>query len=254
MSFIVLTQVNRMTTNRRYPVIEIFGPTVQGEGMVIGQKTAFVRMAGCDYRCVWCDSAFTWDGTGKDEIRQMTAEEIVEELDRITGNTVAHVTISGGNPALLPHLDGLIKALHARGFEVALETQGSIWQDWFLCIDQLTLSPKPPSSRMKTDWGVLDEIVRRLTEHESRFSLKIVVFDETDLQYAVEIHQRYPGVPLFLQAGNPDVQEPDPQALLPRLMQRYLWLAEQTMASTELKNVRVLPQLHAWLWGNKRGK
>ena len=49
----------------RIPVIEIFGPTIQGEGAVIGLKTMFVRTAGCDYSCSWCDSSFTWDGTGK---------------------------------------------------------------------------------------------------------------------------------------------------------------------------------------------
>src|SRR5690606_39988469 len=56
----------------KIPVIEIFGPTIQGEGMVIGQKTMFVRTAGCDYSCSWCDSAFTWDGSGKSLIKQMT--------------------------------------------------------------------------------------------------------------------------------------------------------------------------------------
>lgn len=60
----------------RIPVMEIFGPTVQGEGMVIGQKTMFVRTAGCDYRCSWCDSAFTWDGSGKDLIRMITPEDV----------------------------------------------------------------------------------------------------------------------------------------------------------------------------------
>ncbi|PFV11560.1 7-carboxy-7-deazaguanine synthase QueE, partial [Bacillus cereus] len=42
----------------KIPVLEIFGPTIQGEGMVIGQKTMFIRTAGCDYSCSWCDSAF----------------------------------------------------------------------------------------------------------------------------------------------------------------------------------------------------
>ena len=42
----------------KIPVLEIFGPTIQGEGMVVGQKTMFIRTAGCDYSCAWCDSAF----------------------------------------------------------------------------------------------------------------------------------------------------------------------------------------------------
>lgn len=237
----------------RFPVIEIFGPTVQGEGMVIGQKTMFVRTAGCDYSCVWCDSAFTWDGSGKKETRMLSAEEIVEGLQAAGGNTFSHVTISGGNPALLPHLEELIELLHTRGIQVALETQGSKWQDWFLLIDELTLSPKPPSSKMNTDWSVLDAIVDKLAANGRNFSLKVVVFDEQDLKYATSVHHRYKDVPFFLQAGNDDVKEPDSSLLLNRLMQKYVWLVETVMASAELTNVRVLPQLHAWLWGNKRG-
>ncbi|TFE24554.1 7-carboxy-7-deazaguanine synthase QueE [Cohnella luojiensis] len=237
----------------KFPVIEIFGPTVQGEGMVIGQKTMFVRTAGCDYSCVWCDSAFTWDGSGKKETRLLTAEEIVEGLRAVGGNTFSHVTISGGNPALLPHLEELIELLHEDGIQVALETQGSRWQDWFLLIDELTLSPKPPSSTMSTDWNVLDAIVGKLISNRRNFSLKVVVFDELDLRYAATVHHRYKNVPFFLQAGNDDVKEPDSSLLLNRLMQKYVWLVETVMDSDELKNVRVLPQLHAWLWGNKRG-
>jgi 7-carboxy-7-deazaguanine synthase len=245
-------QVIRMEPSR-FPVIELFGPTVQGEGMVIGQKTMFVRTAGCDYACSWCDSAFTWDGSGKEEIRMLTAEEIVSELYRLGGETFAHVTLSGGNPALLPHLNELIDALHERDVRVALETQGSRWREWFLRVDELTLSPKPPSSLMTTDWTVLDEIIGRLSEHNRAFSLKVVVFDEIDLQYASEVHGRYPQVPFFLQSGNDDLTERDLSVLSVRLTKRYEWLVESVMARKELKSVRVLPQLHAWIWGNKRG-
>jgi 7-carboxy-7-deazaguanine synthase len=238
----------------KFPVMEIFGPTVQGEGMVIGQKTMFVRTAGCDYQCAWCDSAFTWDGTGKEDIRMLTAEEILAGLLEVGGDTFSHVTLSGGNPALLLHLSELTELLHLEGMTVALETQGSKWQDWFLDIDELTLSPKPPSSGMTTDWLKLDEIVGKLLEHNRQFSLKVVVFNEFDLQYAVLVHQRYGGVPFYLQAGNEDVAEQDSTVLLSSLMSRYMWLVQAVMDSGELKNVRVLPQLHAWLWGNKRGK
>jgi 7-carboxy-7-deazaguanine synthase len=237
----------------RFPVLEIFGPTVQGEGMVIGQKTMFVRTAGCDYSCAWCDSAFTWDGSGKQDIRMLTAEQIAAELRDVAGNTFSHVTLSGGNPALLPHLNELIDLLHQDGIQVALETQGSRWQDWFMLIDELTLSPKPPSSGMSTDWDILDTIAGKLAGNGRHFSLKIVVFGEEDLRYAVSVHQRYPQVPFYVQSGNEDVTERDSAALLHRLMKHYEWLVETVMASEELKSVRVLPQLHAWLWGNKRG-
>lgn len=238
---------------KRIPVMEIFGPTVQGEGMVIGQKTMFVRTAGCDYSCSWCDSAFTWDGTGADEIQMMTAEQIVTELRKVGGKTFSHVTLSGGNPALLKHVDDLIRELHRNDIRIAVETQGSRWQEWLLDIDELTLSPKPPSSGMMTNWSVLDDIINKLTVGGSLFSLKIVIFDEDDLAYAVRVHRRYPHVPFFVQAGNDDLTERDNGVMLTKLVTRYEWLIEQVMAREDLTNVRILPQLHAWVWGNKRG-
>ena len=88
-----------MTKERvlKLPVLEIFGPTFQGEGRAIGQKTMFVRTAGCDYHCDWCDSAFTWDGSEKPT--RMTADEVIAELDKL--GSYDYVTLSGGNPAIL---------------------------------------------------------------------------------------------------------------------------------------------------------
>lgn len=45
-----------MREQKKMPIMEIFGPTIQGEGLVIGRKTMFVRTGGCDYSCSWCDS------------------------------------------------------------------------------------------------------------------------------------------------------------------------------------------------------
>ncbi len=237
----------------RIPVMEIFGPTVQGEGMVIGRKTRFVRTAGCDYRCSWCDSAFTWDGTGKDEIRLMTPEDVVRELTALDGSAPDHVTLSGGNPALLPQLGALISALRAAGAAVALETQGSKWQDWFLEIDELTISPKPPSSGMTTDWAALERIALRLAQGGRHFSLKVVIFDEADLTYASDVHRRFPDIPFYLQAGNDRLGEQDRARLLPYLLERYEWLVDRVVADAGLRDVHVLPQLHTWIWGNKKG-
>ena len=239
--------------NKTLPVLEIFGPTIQGEGLVIGQKTMFVRTAGCDYSCSWCDSAFTWDGTAKDEIRQMTAEDILAELTALGGDRFKHVTISGGNPALLANIGQLVTILHDNGIRVALETQGSKWQDWMLHIDDLTLSPKPPSSGMTTDWDKLDLIVNKLRDRIDAVCLKIVIFDNDDLQYALGVHRRYPNLKLVLQVGNNDVTSADNNALVMSLLTRYEWLVNIVTSSSDLNHVRVLPQLHTLLWGNKRG-
>jgi 7-carboxy-7-deazaguanine synthase len=239
---------------KKLPVLEIFGPTIQGEGMVVGQKTMFVRTAGCDYSCSWCDSAFTWDGSAKEEIRMMTAKEIWEELKRIGGDRFNHVTISGGNPALLSHLDELLDIFQVNEVASALETQGSRWQDWFLEIDDLTISPKPPSSGMVTNFEILDGIIAKLSEFSNgNYSLKVVIFDDGDLDYASKVHQRYPNIPFYIQTGNPIVSEKDDEVLIKTLLQRFEALTDQVMNRTDLLNVRVLPQLHTLIWGNKRG-
>lgn len=240
-------------SSRPIPVLEIFGPTVQGEGRFIGQKTMFVRTAGCDYSCSWCDSAFTWDGSAASEIRLLSADTVVRELTELGGDGFAHVTLSGGNPALLPQLGELIDLLHGQGMTVALETQGSRYQPWFREVDELTLSPKPPSSGMATDWARLDEIVERLADRQEQTSLKVVVFDERDLAYAATVHARYPGMAMVVQPGNGELAESDSQRMLAYLVSRYEWLVAAVLRSASLRRVRVLPQLHTWLWGNKRG-
>ncbi|MGZ9587101.1 7-carboxy-7-deazaguanine synthase QueE [Paenibacillus marinisediminis] len=235
------------------PVLEIFGPTVQGEGMLVGQKTMFVRTAGCDYRCSWCDSAFTWDGSSKKDIRHMTADTIIEELQRLAQGRLAHVTLSGGNPALLTQLGPLVERLRELGVRTAVETQGSRWQDWLKHVDDVTVSPKPPSSGMDTDYARLDYLLTELASNGSSINLKVVIFDEMDLQYAAALHERYPAVPFILQTGNPEVHSNDDQELALGLLRRYEWLIQASNQDSRLSDCRVLPQLHTLVWGNKRG-
>lgn len=236
----------------KIPVLEIFGPTIQGEGAVIGRKTMFVRTAGCDYHCNWCDSAFTWDGSAKEEIKLMTPEEIWAHLYEIGGDCFDHVTISGGNPSLISAIGELVCLLKEKGIKTALETQGSKWQDWMKDIDDLTLSPKPPSSGMETNFEILDSIVGTLKEIGNA-TIKVVVFDDDDFEYAIKIHERYREVPFYLQVGNDDITTDDKDRLLKKLLLKYEWLINKVIECPQLNNVRVLPQLHALVWGNKRG-
>ncbi|WP_142386584.1 7-carboxy-7-deazaguanine synthase QueE [Bacillus sp. Marseille-P3661] len=238
----------------KIPVLEIFGPTIQGEGMVVGRKTMFVRTAGCDYKCKWCDSAFTWDGSAKNSIQLITAEEIYDKLYELGKGSFDHVTISGGNPALLSDLGELLSLLKENGIKTALETQGSKWQPWMVDIDDLTLSPKPPSSGMVTDFNILDDIITKLEKYRKNASLKIVIFDDDDFDYANQIYRRYHKVyPLFLQVGNSDLCMQDNHKLTNILLNKYEWLINKVINSSHMKDVRVLPQLHALVWGNKRG-
>lgn len=233
------------------PVLEIFGPTIQGEGLFIGQKTMFVRTAGCDYRCSWCDSSFTWDHTAKEEIVWMTAEEIIQCLREKGGNRFCHVTISGGNPLLIASLGKVITLLQEQQLTVAIETQGSVWQEWLREVDEITISPKGPSSGMTVDLSRLDTIIQRLEGKE--LVLKVVIFNEEDMHFAEQLHIRYPTIPFVLQVGNNQVTHIDTVLLRNQLVAHYEALIEKVMENEQLNHVRVLPQLHTLVWGNKRG-
>jgi len=232
------------------PVMEIFGPTIQGEGIVIGRKTMFVRTAGCDFRCNWCDSKFTWDGSMKEDIRMMTAEAIYKELREIGGQSFNHVTISGGNPALIKDINTLIDLLHSESCQVALETQGSKFQTWMCDIDQLTISPKPPSSGMNQKLTILDDIISQLDA--TKINLKVVVFDEADYHFAKQIHHRYLNLPFYVQVGNPYL-EGQVNNHTSMLLERYEELINRVMKDDEMNNIYVTPQLHTLLWSNKKG-
>jgi 7-carboxy-7-deazaguanine synthase len=232
--------------------MEIFGPTIQGEGKLIGQKTMFIRTAGCDYKCHWCDSAFTWDGSEKSTL--MAPNEILDALINEGGDRFKYVTISGGNPALYADsMANLIQILHEHQFEVSLETQGTIWQDWLIDIDDVTISPKPPSSGMETDIARLDEIIHKLDAKQTNFSIKIVVFDYADLEFAKQIFNRYRMFTkeLYLSVGNPAPRSEEDvrDVLLEKLNQLFDWV----IADPAFNDVKPLPQLHTLVWNNKRG-
>ncbi|KGJ25023.1 7-carboxy-7-deazaguanine synthase QueE [Staphylococcus haemolyticus] len=234
----------------KIPVLEIFGPTIQGEGRVIGRKTMFVRTAGCDYRCSWCDSAFTWDGSAKEDIQLMTAEEIYNQLKKIGGDRFDHVTISGGNPALIKGIQDLVDLFEEKQIYTALETQGSKFQPWMRQINDLTISPKPPSSNMKPNIDILDSVIEQCIE--STLNLKVVIFDDDDYEFAKMIHHRYPNIPFYLQVGNPYLDD-DVDNHTEKLLSRYEALVDRVMASNDMNQVYVLPQLHTLLWSNKKG-
>ena len=234
----------------KIPVLEVFGPTIQGEGRVIGRKTMFVRTAGCDYRCSWCDSAFTWDGSAKEDIQLMSAEEIYNKLREVGGDNFNHVTISGGNPALIQGIQDLVDLFEEHHIQTALETQGSKFQPWMTQIDDLTISPKPPSSNMKPNLDILDSVIEQCVPES--LNLKVVIFDEDDFEFAKMIHHRYPSIPFYLQVGNPYLDE-EVDNHTSKLLQRYEQLVERVMTSSDMNNVYVLPQLHTLLWSNMKG-
>jgi len=179
---------------RTWPVVETFGPTIQGEGPLAGVPCSFVRFGGCDYRCTWCDSLHAvdpaqWGRTA----RRLDAGQIVDELEAVERNARRRprwVVLSGGNPALYD-MAALVSELHRSRRFVAVETQGTAWASWLRDVDALVVSPKPPSS------GISVEDSRAAFERflvESRGwrrarqarACKVVVADERDLAFAID--------------------------------------------------------------------
>jgi 7-carboxy-7-deazaguanine synthase len=247
------------TLNRRaavrgktFPVIEIFGPTIQGEGAEAGVPTHFVRLGGCDYRCSWCDTMYAVDPeTVRATAISLRSGEIVDRVERLSGRP-QWVSISGGNPAL-HQLGELVRLLHAHGYRVAVETQGSVWREWLRLVDRLTISPKPPSSGMASERHARE--FRRFIEQGLRDQtdapiLKIVCFDDADLAWATATAKDYPDLPLFLSAGTP---VPASGGLRDAVGTRYRWLCERVAKSPELASARVLPQLHVIAWEEATG-
>ncbi|MGZ3602159.1 MAG: 7-carboxy-7-deazaguanine synthase QueE [Ktedonobacterales bacterium] len=228
--------------SKSFPVVELFGPVLQGEGRMIGTPTLFARFGYCDFRCAWCDTLYA---VLPEEVQrtatQMTTAEIRERL-RALDPTVPWVTLSGGNPAM-HDLSELVDLLHADGRKIAVETQGTVFREWLRACDVVTVSPKPPSSTMPTDFAQLDHFASL-----PNANLKVVVFDDADFVYAREIHLRYPDVPFYLQVGNA-VGQDDATALLAKLD----WLGQKVLADAAMQSAIVLPQLHVLLYGNRRG-
>jgi 7-carboxy-7-deazaguanine synthase len=234
-----------------FPVVEIFGPTIQGEGPDAGQPAYFVRFGGCDYRCTWCDSMHAVDPA---EVRahaeRLTTEQILQRVDELPDGPNL-IVLSGGNPALLD-LGSLVQEFKLDSKQVAVETQGSRWRDWLSEVSQLVISPKPPSSGMAgpAQLDALQAFMSNVTPASAPV-LKIVVFDQADLAWAIARHREHPGLPLFLSAGT-DVGLPEDKTLS-RLRERFRWLCEATARQVALQDARVLPQLHVIAWGTAKG-
>lgn len=235
-------------------VSEIFGPTVQGEGLLIGRPTVFVRTGGCDFRCSWCDTLYAVLPDYRDEWRAMSAEDIMADVERLSGGYPILITLSGGNPALQP-LAPLITLGHAKGYSFAMETQGSVAQPWFAELDWLVLSPKPPSSGMTMEWALFDECLAQAAGRPAS-ALKFIVFDQADYDFARATAARYPALAVCLQVGNHTPAAPNPAGSggvdQAALLARFRWLVER-VAADHWHEATVLPQLHVLAWGNQRG-
>ena len=115
----------------KYELVEIF-ESLQGEGRNTGRPCVFVRFAGCNLNCPWCD-------TDVKARFSVSLDELVGEIARFRAKSVI---LTGGEPALQKEMPELIAALKARGYWIAVETNGTLAPDWFAFLDYVACSPK----------------------------------------------------------------------------------------------------------------
>lgn len=156
-----------------YRVKEIFGPTIQGEGVHAGRACVFLRFAICNIACSWCDTDFAPEGSVK-----MTAEQIAHSLVEIDHNQSRVVVVTGGEPTLQWDED-LASTLAEAGFAVHMETNGT--RIPAASVDWLTVSPKPQFHS-----GTI-ALAPRLSVDEC----KVVVDDTVDEKILAEYERRY---------------------------------------------------------------
>lgn len=149
--------------DKKYPVMEMFY-SVQGEGHFAGVPAFFVRLAGCDVGCVWCDVKESWEA----EKHPMYKVSEIAEKAKASGTQV--VVVTGGEPTMYDLTD-LTAALHAAGLRTHIETSGTneLTGSW----DWVTFSPKKFKAPVESAFQQASE-------------LKVIVFHPSDIAWGEE--------------------------------------------------------------------
>ena len=239
------------------PVAEIFGPTIQGEGPHVGMQTLFVRVAGCDFKCAWCDSKFAWKIDGS--IKRYGTKELADILVQECNNSkCSNVVLTGGNPCLY-NFKQVIDILHDNNITVDIETQGSKMPDWLLDVDLLVISPKAPSSKQPDVYKTVNEYInmKLLSSIKQKVAIKIPVFNEEDFEFAMKYYalvdyyrEKGVDIDLYLSVGNTNTTEAGD--ISKRVLSDYEKLINM-IANSYMERVFILPQVHTLVWGNKQG-
>ncbi len=225
------------------PVVELFH-SIQGEGTRTGEPSTFIRLAGCNLRCSWCDTPYSWSSEGVKAAERVGMEQLA---DRVTERAVV---LTGGEP-MLHHkrLPELISALRVRGVEhVTVETNATLWDESLLGdVDLWSLSPKLPGSGEVADGGVIAQYLRAVRE---RTQLKFVLVEDGDLAAMWSLLERVDeDLPPSGVLVQPDGTRRDYDAALRELAQRIMEDEGEWHGVPRRSLVRVHAQVHRVAWG-----
>lgn len=209
------------------PVIETF-TSIQGESTHAGRRCFFIRLAGCNLRCNYCDTTYAWQGGEMRSIENLTADAAA------SGTGLVEVT--GGEPLIHAETIPLLQSLLDAGLEVLMETNGSLSIEAVPAAVRKILDCKLPDSGMAEENFTANYAM--LEKHDE---VKFVVSSRRDFDWAIDIIDRH--------------QLPEKTA---NLIFSPVWgrvkfddLAQWIIDSN--RPVRMQLQLHKMIWGEKQG-
>ena len=225
-------------------IAEIFH-SIQGEGIWAGIPSTFIRVSGCNLRCVWCDTPYaSWKPEGPTQ----TLDEIIAQ---VASQNIDHVVLTGGEPMLFDPIVELADRLHQMGKIITIETAGTIYRE--LECDLMSISPKLAHStpvgdeqweRRHDELRLQPEVLRNLVANYE-YQLKFVV-EGGDANEIGEIES------LLAEIG---AVPPDRVLLMPEGRdQATLWRkAKALIPIVSERNWRLAPRLQIDLFGDVRG-
>ena len=228
------------------PISEIFGPTIQGEGLNAGKRAMFLRLAHCNLTCSWCDTAYSWDWKRfdvKQETERLTLEEIRERLSVDTDDSL--IVITGGEPMIYQD-SGLIDLIESvrdrngdlRQFEI--ETNGTFEPRLRWPNIRYSVSPKLANSGMDYDTRINIPVLNQYAANNA--VLKFVVENDDCIREIQEILGKLSFTPdrVWLMPQGQTAAEMD---------DRLKFLTEAAIDN----GFNVSDRLHIRVWGMERG-
>ncbi len=225
-------------------VCEIY-KSIQGEGLLTGTESVFVRISGCNLRCGFCDTPFaSWDPEGQ----QMTAVQIV---DTCIPHQCQHIVLTGGEPMLPPQSEELTHRLAVEGLHITIETAGTIARK--VRCDLMSISPKLsnsiPSHERGGDWRFRHD----RTRHQPDVIRQLVANYEYQIKFVVDTPHDFSEISRWLEE-------------FPQIPAERIWLMPQGITVEELDSrepwlkawcdsnqFQYCPRMHILWYGNKRG-
>lgn len=251
-------------------VIELY-PAVQGEGTLVGVPSTFVRLAGCTVGCEWCDTKYSWRAAQGTEY---TPIALINEV--MSKTTHRHVVVTGGEPLEhpMPLLMEFIRGLQKRHYHVTVETSGMgvdgaaplnfhpgsmLW----------SVSPKLPSSKTTKPFPNLKTWVEYATGMGHDIQLKFVISNSADLafvndQLITQLKKAEPTkmVDIIFQVCSPVEKSQSDEVMRNEILGELRELQETITENFRFEDLmdigkqyrfRILPQLHALIYGRRRG-